>query len=235
MLSFLKKIKTNTQKHTNGDISGFIPRKYVETNIPLTDYLYLKKDFLWKCCKKFPRLEWKRINFRNHGDERYLQITEDLQLFASFFTPCEKNGKEDWFKHVSSAQFSFVFKSIPIIQIDLFTPQGYESIRISHSKTILHFVDNQHNICGQYGADDKPNDDNFYFIKYQNEINDTFKNNLFNSSELLEILKKCIGIMEDVWDKNKSVLIRDFEQEKKDIIDAKTKKYNEVLAEFLKV
>jgi hypothetical protein len=234
MFTFLKKTNSKIQEHIKQDISGFIPRKYVETNIPLTDYLYEKKDFLWECCKKFGRLEWKKINFRNHGDEKYLQITDDLQLFAGFFTPCEQNGKENWFEHVSSAQFCFVFKGIPIIQIDLFTPQGYKSITIGHSQTILHFIDNQQLICGQFGADDKPNDDKFYFMKYQNEFsNHKFQNNLFHPNELLVILKKCIDIMEDIWNTNQSELNRDFQQEKRELIDIKTKKYNEVLKDFL--
>ena len=241
MITFIKKLLGKNGKITTKEcgivqqwefkntIGGFIPRECTETAIPLTDYLYSQKEFLWKCHDNFSKIKYETINFRKHGDEKYLQINEDTRLFVRWFGKGTDIGKFD---------FCFVHKDIPVIQIDCNTTNGKRTIRIGHSSTILHFIDNQKYVCGQFGGDfaqagsqyDNLNDDTFYFMKYKNKIrNEGFQNNLFTDTELLVIIKKCINILNSIWEKD---IVR-IDEEKKELIVEEKMKYSDAVDGFL--
>lgn len=133
------------KKSANIPTVGFIDRSELEINIPITNILEENKDFIWKCALNFSKLKFEKINFRNHGDEKYLNIDEDTKLFFSFFVPCSYANTQEWWKYVSSTHICLVYKDKPIINLKCTKPQGQEQIMIEYSDVILPFIDERKN------------------------------------------------------------------------------------------
>jgi hypothetical protein len=233
MLKFLKKTKSKVEKFTYfGYLGSFIPREYTETNIPLTNFLSTKEKFLLKCVKHFGKLKYEKNYIENRrSTESFIQINDNLKLYVRLWCPVYEKKEPNWFDRVTSGDFCFVYKDIPIIQIGCHTLRGKNEISISHSSNILHFCEAASYICSQFNSE--RDDNTFYFMKYQNGFgNESFQNKLFTSEELLEILQKCIVVLENVWDKY-SVELMDTKVKEKIIDDKKSKQYKEVLSEFI--
>jgi hypothetical protein len=194
---------------------GFIPANNLETGNELTKLLAKEDDFIWKCNHNFGKLDYKTVNFRNQGDESFLQIDDDTKIFVRFFTPTTKNMDSNWFNKVSSIGLSFVFKEHPVLQIDTNSFNNIRSITLSVSNTILHFMDNEFDICGQFGYEN--GDRNFYFKRY----NEGSENIFLSHDDLLKVVKKCLNILHNVYDDNKNVF-----EVKNDIKKIAEKEYN---------
>lgn len=179
---------------------GFINRSELERDIALTNLLEENKDFIWNCALNFSKLKFEKINFRNHGDEKYLEIDKDTKLFFSFFVSCNHYNSPEWWKHVSSTHICLVYKDKPVINLKCTTPQGQRQIIIEYSEVILPFIDDQKEICGQFGAgyggNLSTNDIDFYYRK----------NEYISSDDLFTIVKKFIDILNSVYNDNKHIL-----------------------------
>jgi len=180
---------------------GFIPESHLETGNELTNFLTIEEEFIWKCNHNFGKIDFKKVNFRNHGEERYLDIDKNTKLFVRFFV---SNDKE-----VGSIGLCFVFKDKPVLQIDTGSFNDIRSIKLSVSNTILHFIDGQFDICGQFGYDN--GDRNFYFKKKDEKTGNIF----LSHNILLKIVKKCFNILHDIADSNHHIF-EEKEKAKKD-------------------
>lgn len=193
----------------NGENVGFVKRRELKRDIPITNFLEENKDFIWKCALNFPKLKFEKINFRKRGDEKYLSIDDNTKLFFNFWT--SGYNKSEWWKHVSSTDICLVHNDKPIITLKCHTPQGQRQIMIEYSDVILPFIDGQIEICGQFGAgyngrDLSANDIDFYY-----------KNNSFISSDdLFIIVKRFINILKLLYNDNKHILESSMNYEMKD-------------------
>lgn len=242
MLNIFKKSNTKRQtligKIINENV-GFTLKKHLETNIPVTDFLKDKEDFLWKCVKNLPKLKYEKINFLG-GDKKHLIIDENTKVFFRFWTL--RHNMEDWWQYVDSADFCLVYKEKPVITIRCNTPQGQRQIMVEYSEVILPFIDSQIKICGQYGAGysniSSDNDIGFYFLKYQNKSEyPQYQNNYLTSDNLLHIMEKFVIILEDIWVKNAEILEENKNWEQKEAVKTKEVKLQENLEtvfEFIK-
>jgi hypothetical protein len=207
----MKKLLKSIFNSENIFTVGFVNKSELKRNIPITNLLEENKEFIWKCALNFSKLKFEKINFRKHGDERYINVDDDTKLFFAFWVSCGYSNSEEWWKHVSSTDICLVHKDKPIITIKCHTPQGQKQIMIEYSDVILPFIDGQKQICGQFGAgyngmDLSVNDIDFYYRK----------NSFISSDDLFIIVKRFIYILNLLYNNNKHILESSMNYEMKD-------------------
>lgn len=186
-------------------VIGVIPlmRNVVETDTELTNFMYNESKYLWECVRRLPYYNWSHKNYRKRGNERYHEMNNDITIYPVFWRPCGSN--DNWRERVQYADF-VLDKKGQIIEIKCTSTNGINYISISKyddisrdlgssEKNVLmgQFELESSNYGHNYGK--RIDDDNFYFIKKGASTDSYFRNDIFESSELHDLLEEFISYL----------------------------------------